>query len=254
MLFDTHAHLVDEKFDLDIDEVVREIKNAGVGFVMNPGCCVETSKKAIELSEKYDFIYAGVGIHPHDADSMTDTSMSELEELCRHEKVKAIGEIGFDYHYEFSSRENQRKCFEAQLELAKKVGLPVMIHDREAHKDTMDMLKLHDIASIGGVMHCYSGSVEMMREVIKLGMYVSIAGPVTYKNSAKLPEVAKAVPSDRLLIETDCPYLTPEPLRGKRNDPSKIVYTAQKIAELRGISLEELAEITTANAKRFYNI
>lgn len=254
MLFDTHAHLEDEKFDDDRAEVIENIKNAGIGFVVNPGCDVESSKKAVKLSEEYDFIYAAVGVHPHDTEDMTPGTLDEIEKLCSHKKVKAVGEIGLDYYYDFSAKEKQIYWFEEQMELAKKVKLPVIIHDRDAHRDTIDILKKKHVEEVGGVMHCFSGSVEMAEEALRLGMYISVAGPVTFKNSARLPQVVLRVPNDRLLIETDSPYLTPEPMRGKRNDSSKIIYTAKKIAEIKNISMDELMEITTANARRFFNI
>ena len=232
MLFDTHAHLEDEKFDDDRAEVIENIKNAGIGFVVNPGCDVESSKKAVKLSEEYDFIYAAVGVPPHDTEDMTPSTLDEIEKLCSHKKVKAVGEIGLDYYYDFSAKEKQIYWFEEQMELAKKVKLPVIIHDRDAHRDTIDILKKKHVEEVGGVMHCFSGSVEMAEEALRLGMYISVAGPVTFKNSARLPQVVLRVPNDRLLIETDSPYLTPEPMRGKRNDSSKIIYTAKKIAEI----------------------
>lgn len=254
MLFDTHAHLDDERFDKDRDETIEKIKSSGVSLVMNVGADMKSSLRAVELSEKYDFIYAAVGVHPHDTDSMTYEDIETLKKLAEHKKVCAIGEIGLDYYYDLSDRKNQIKWFEAQMELAKEVKKPVIIHDRDAHKDTMDILKKCGVENTGGVLHCFSGSVEMAKEALRLGMYISVAGPVTFKNAAKLPEVVAAVPLDRLFIETDSPYLAPVPVRGERNDSSNVRYVAEKIAEIKGISFDEAARQTFENGCRFFGI
>lgn len=252
MLFDTHAHLDDEKFDTDRDEIIGGLKAEGLSFVVNVGADMESSRKSVALAQKYDFIYAAVGVHPHAAGEMREADMKELEELSKHPKVVAIGEIGLDYHYDDTDPEAQKIWFEKQLRLAAKLQLPYIIHDRDAHTDVLDIIK--KVGYFNGVMHCFSGSVEMAREVAKMGMYVSIAGTVTFKNAPKVKAVAKTVPLDKLLIETDCPYLTPEPFRGKRNNSGYVKYTAAQIAELRGMSTEELAKITLENGKKFYNI
>lgn len=254
MLFDTHAHIDDEKFDQDREEIIEKIKKSGVSLVMNVGADIKSSKRSVELCEKYDFFYAAVGVHPHDTDNMTESDIETLKNLAKHKKVCAIGEIGLDYYYDLSDRNNQKKWFEAQMHLAREIKKPVIIHDRDAHKDTMDILKKCGVEETGGVLHCFSGSVEMAKEALKLGMYISIAGPVTFKNASKLLDVVKQVPIDRLFIETDSPYLAPVPVRGKRNDSSNVRYVAEKIAEIKGMSLEDVSRITKENACGFFNI
>ena len=252
MFFDTHTHLDDDKFDIDRDELITSLKNEGLSLAVNIGANLVTSQNSIDLAEKYDFIYAAVGVHPNDTGDMTDEDLQKIEEMAKHEKVVAIGEIGLDYHYDEPAPEVQKVWFEKQLLLAKKLNMPYIIHDREAHADVLEIIK--KIGHFNGVMHCFSGSSEMARQVTDLGMYVSIAGQVTFKNAPKVQAVAKSVPLDKLLIETDSPYLTPEPFRGKRNNSAYVKYTAEKIAELRGMSIEEIAKITMENGKRFYNI
>jgi len=252
MLFDSHAHLDDEKFDIDRETVIESLKCEGLSYVVNIGADMESSRKSVELAKKYDFIYAAVGVHPHEAAQMTDADLEELEELSKYDKVVAIGEIGLDYHYDDTDEEAQKLWFKKQLELSKKLNLPFIVHDRDAHADTLEIIK--EVGYYNGVMHCFSGSAEMARQVTDLGMYVSLAGTVTFKNAPKAQAVASSVPLDKLLIETDCPYLTPEPFRGKRNNPANVKYTAMKISELRGMSYEELTKITLENAKKFYNI
>ncbi len=254
MLFDTHAHLDDERFKEDFNEVLDKIKNAGVDFVVNPGYDIPSSKNAVLLSEKYDFIYAAVGVHPHDSDSLTEDGIDTLKELSKNKKVVAIGEIGLDYYYDLSDREIQKKWFSRQMELALEVKKPVIIHDRDAHKDTMDILKANGVEKTGGVLHCFSGSVEMAREALDLGMYISFAGPVTFKNAKKLVEVAEYVPLDKIFIETDSPYLTPVPKRGERNDCSNVRYVAEKISEIKNIPFEEVCRQTKENALSFFGI
>ncbi len=254
MLIDSHAHLDDRRFDKDRDEIIKSLEEAGVELVINPGADVSSSIKAVALAEKYPNIYAAVGVHPHDAKTMDENTIGLLRSFTKREKVVAIGEIGLDYHYDNSPRDVQRKRFREQLALAKEVGLPVIIHSRDAAKDTYDILEEAQDGSLKGVMHCYSGSIEMAMEYIKLGFYISLAGPVTFKNARVAKEVAKAVPIDRLLIETDAPYLTPEPYRGKRNEPVYVRYVAGTIAELRGMTFEEVAKKTAENTKRLFNI
>ncbi len=249
---DTHCHLEMDEFNLDRNEVIERAKNAGIEAVITIGSDLKGNKGALELSEKYDSVYAAVGFHPHDAKDFTEEIYRKLKEWTAKEKVVAIGEIGLDYHYDNSPREVQRAVFKRQLTLAKETGLPVVIHSREAKKDTLEIVKESGIDK--GVFHCFSGDMDMAEKVMAMGFHISIAGPVTFKNAKKLVEIAKSIPDDYLLIETDAPYLAPEPFRGKRNEPSYLVYTARKIAELRGISMDDLARITTLNAKRLFRI
>ena len=252
MFFDSHAHLNDERFNEDRDELIASFKQHGICNVVNIGADLQTSKESIELSEKYDFIYAAVGVHPHDVEEMTDADLDTLSGMSKHEKVVAIGEIGLDYYYDNSPRELQRKWFRTQLELANNLNLPVIIHSRDAMGDTLEILK--DCPVKAGVLHCYSGSVESAKEILKLGYYISFAGPVTFKNAKGLTEVARFVPMDKILIETDCPYLAPEPYRGKRNSSLYVPEVAKKIAELKGITVEEIAKATKENTKRLFGI
>ncbi|MBQ3119166.1 MAG: TatD family hydrolase [Clostridia bacterium] len=252
MFFDTHTHLDDEKFDTDRDELIASFKGEGLALAVNIGANIKTSKNSIALAEKYDFIYASVGVHPNDVAGMTESDLVKLEEWAKHPRVVAIGEIGLDYHYDEPDPEIQKVWFERQLLLAKKLNMPYVVHDRDAHADVLEIIK--KAGYFNGVMHCFSGSAEMARQVTDLGMYVSIAGQVTFKNAPKVQAVALCVPLDKLLIETDSPYLTPEPFRGKRNNSSYVKYTAQKIAELRGMEVAEIAKITMENGRRFYNI
>lgn len=254
MLFDSHAHLDGERFDKDRDLVINRAKANGIGYIMNPGADFESSVRAVELAQQYDMIYAAVGIHPHDASSLDDSLLMMIEALSKKPKVQAIGEIGLDFHYDYSPRDVQRKWFIEQLRLAKRLNMPVIIHDREANQETFDTLRKEQAFDTGVLMHCYSGSGELAKEYVKLGGYISIAGPVTYKNSRKLIEVIQTVPLERLMIETDSPYLTPEPFRGKRNESLYVKYVCEKIAQIKGLSIEEVAEATTANAKTYFKI
>ncbi len=254
MLIDSHAHLDDRRFDRDRDRLIRDLKNQGVDLVINPGADLQSSIKAVSLAEEYDNIYAAVGIHPHSAKEMEDSTIEILKSLAGRDKVIAIGEIGLDYYYDNSPRDVQRKRFIEQLNLAKELKLPVIIHSRDAAQDTFNILKDAQDGSLEGVLHCYSGSAEMALEYIKLGFYISLAGPVTFKNAKVPKEVAKAVPLDKLLIETDSPYLTPEPYRGKRNEPTYVRYVAGTIAELRGSSFEEIARRAAENTKKLFKI
>ena len=254
MLIDSHAHLDDNRFDADRDRLIKSLKESGIDLIINPGSDLQTSIKAVSLAEQYENIYAAVGVHPHSAKEMDDSTIEILKSFTNRDKVVAVGEIGLDYHYDNSPRDIQRKRFVEQLDLAKEVDLPVIIHTRDAAQDTFDILKNAQDGSLEGVLHCYSGSVEMAREYIKLGFYISLAGPVTFKNSIVLREVAKDLPLDNLLIETDSPYLTPEPYRGKRNEPIYVRYVAGTIAEARGLEFEEIAKITAENTKRLFKI
>lgn len=254
MLFDTHAHLDDDRFDKDRDETIIQCQRDGVELILNAGSNIETSVKAIALSKKYEFIYAAVGVHPHDAAEMDEETVGVLAALAGNRKVRAIGEIGLDYHYDLSPRDVQKQRFVEQIDLARQLKLPIIVHDREAHGDVMDIFKKTRIKEVGGVLHSFSGSAEMALECIKLGLYISISGPVTFENARKTVEAVKQVPLDMLLIETDSPYLTPVPYRGKRNYPGYVRLVAEKIAEIKGISFEEVARQTLENGKRLFGI
>ena len=249
---DSHAHLEDEKYDKDREEIIEECKK-DLTFLINVGSNLLTSKQSIELAHNYDFIYASVGIHPHDAQREFD-KVEEIERLALQEKVVAIGEIGLDYYYDDPPKEFQKEIFIKQIRLAKKLNLPIIIHDRDAHGDILDILKQEWTKDLRGVFHSYSGSVEMAFQVIEMNFYISLGGPVTFKNAKKPKEVAKAVPIEKLLIETDSPYLTPEPYRGKRNTPVYVKFVAKKIAELREMPYEEVCRITAENAIKLFNI
>ncbi len=252
-LFDTHAHLDDERFDEDREQIIEQIKQDGISLIVNPGADMKSSRAAIKLAEKYDFIYAAVGIHPHDVKDITEADLIELEQMAKHEKVVAIGEIGLDYYYDNSPRELQREYFIKQIELANKLSLPIIIHSRDASMETYEILKEHK-KDIGCVLHCFSQSLEMAELYLKIGCHLSFAGPLTFKKSSKLKEVARNIPLDKIFIETDSPYLTPEPYRGRRNDPSKVRYVAEELSKLRAISVDKIAEITMNNAIEFFDI
>ncbi|MCT4619478.1 MAG: TatD family hydrolase [Marinisporobacter sp.] len=254
MLFDSHAHLDDRKFDKDREKIIENAKANGISYMVNPGADFESSVRSIELASKYDMIYAAVGIHPHDAEDVDDMTLALLKGLAKKPKVVAIGEIGLDYHYDHSPRDIQRDIFRKQIALAKEVKLPIIIHDREANDDVMSILKEEKAFDTGVVLHCFSGSAELARQYIKLGAYISIAGPVTFKNARKTVEVVERIPLEYLFVETDSPYLTPIPFRGKRNEMAYVKYVAEKIAEIKGLSLEEVAHQTTENAKKFFGI
>lgn len=254
ILFDTHAHLNDTGYNNDRDEMIQRARQAGVVHIVNVGFNLASSRESLKLADTYDLIYAAVGIHPHDAAEAGPGYLEELEKMASHPRVVAIGEIGLDYYRDLSPRPVQRKVFTEQMALAKKLQKPIIIHDRDAHGELMDILRKERLGPAGGVMHCYSGSREMARECLAMGFYISIAGPVTFSNAARLKEVAASVPPDRLLIETDAPYLTPVPYRGKRNEPAHVLYTAQEVARLRGIKTEDLARICTENGRKFFRI
>lgn len=253
MLFDTHAHYDDHRFDDDRDELLSSMPNLGVSLIMNPGCDAESSKAAVALSEKYPFMYAAIGTHPHEAEAATDEDLDLYRKLSKHPKVKAIGEIGLDYYYDMSPRDIQKVWLDKQLTLAKELSLPVIIHEREAAADVFSAIKAHS-PKVRGVYHCYSGSYEMAREIMKLGYYISFTGSITFANAHKLREVVKKVPLERIMIETDSPYLTPAPHRGKRNDSGYVRLVAEKIAELHGVSYDEVVEIAAKNGRELFNI
>ena len=252
MFFDTHAHLNDERFDEDRDKLIKSLNENGVSNTCEIGFDIPSSYAAAELAERYSFIYAAAGVHPHDTKSMTEEDLNKLRELLKKEKVVALGEIGLDYYYDNSERDVQRSWFVRQLELAKELGCPVTIHTRDAMEDTINILKEH--GSGDGIIHCYSGSRESAKILLDMGYYISFAGPVTFKNANSILEVVKYVPADRILIETDSPYLAPAPFRGKRNCPLYVAEVAKKVAELKNMDLDELAEITLNNAKKVYRI
>ena len=253
MLFDTHAHLDDTSFNEDRLELLESLPGQGLSLVMNPGCSFASSKNAIALAESHDYIYAAVGSHPDVADEVDDALIAQYRELCKqHPKVLAIGEIGLDYHYEDIPRDIQKRAFRLQMELARELDLPVIVHEREAHEDGMKIVD--EFPTVKGVFHCYSGSLEMAKELVKRGWYIGFTGVLTFKNARKALEVAAGIPRERIVIETDCPYMAPVPFRGKRNDPGKVHYMARKLGEIWGVSTEEAARITLENGKRLYRI
>lgn len=254
MLFDTHTHLNAEQYKEDMKEVIQRAKQEGISYMAVVGFDRPTISKAIEIAEKYSFIYAIVGWHPVDAIDMTEEDLLWIEQLASHPKVVALGEMGLDYYWDKSPKDIQKDVFRRQIRLAKKVKLPIVIHNRDATEDIVTILKEENASEVGGIMHCFSGSPEIAKECIKMNFYISLGGPVTFKNAKKPKEVAKEVPLDKLLIETDCPYLTPHPYRGKRNEPAYVKLVAEEIAMIKGISLEELAKTTTENAKKLFGI
>lgn len=252
MYFDTHAHYDDAAFDEDRAALLAALPAAGVDFVIDPGCDVPSSRRAIELSEAHSHVYAAVGLHPEELDKLGVTTLDELRALAQHPKCVAIGEIGLDYYWDASHKEAQIKLFDAQLKLALELDKPVIIHDREAHADSLAAVSRYD--ALRGVFHCYSGSAEMAKELLKRGWYLGFDGPVTYKNARKALEVLELCPLERILIETDSPYLSPVPNRGKRNDSRNLQYIARKIAEIKGVTVEEAARQSTQNAKCLFGI
>lgn len=253
LIFDTHAHYDDEAFDADRDALLAAMPDCGVGLILDPGCDIETSKKAIALAEQYPHVYAAVGYHPENCAPYTSADLDTLRTLTKHPKVVAIGEIGLDYYWEQNPpREFQQEVFHAQLALAQELDLPVIVHDRDAHADCLAIVQ--EFPAVRGVFHCYSGSVEMARELWKRGWYTGFDGPVTYKNARKTVEVAAEVPLDKLLLETDSPYMAPVPKRGERNDSRNIVHIAAKIAEIRGMTADEIIRIAAENGKWLFGI
>ena len=252
MFFDTHAHYDDEQFDSDRDALLSSLSEKGVSLILNPGSNMESSEKAMALSDKYPFLYCAVGVHPHDAKDMEDGDISKLKEMSKHRKVMAIGEIGLDYHYDFSPRDIQKKRFEDQLQLARELHLPVIIHEREAVRDCLDIIK--PFSDIKGVFHCYSGSWETAKIILDMGWYLSFTGALTFKNARHAPEVVSKMPRDRIMIETDSPYMAPVPVRGTRNDSSNLKYICARAAELMGLTLDDAAALTMKNGKDFFGI
>ena len=253
MLFDTHAHMDDHAFDADREELLAGFPAQGVGLVMNPGCSAESSRNVDKLTAQYEYLYGAVGSHPDAADEVNEALLEEYRMLCKQNpKIKAIGEIGLDYHYEDIPRDIQKQAFRAQMALAKELNLPVIVHEREAHEDGMKIVE--EFPEVTGVFHCYSGSAEMAKWLVSRGWYIGFTGVLTFKNARKAVEVAASIPLDRIVLETDCPYMAPEPFRGKRNDPGKLYRMAEKLAEIRGLTVEEIHRITTENGKRLYRI
>lgn len=252
MFFDTHAHYSDEAFNEDRDETIIAVHESGAELIMNASCDYDSCVKSLELADKYPFVYASVGWHPHDAKTFTDKSEEMIREWCRLPKVRAIGEIGLDFYYDLSEREVQRKVFIRQMELAQELQMPVVIHDRDAHAECMEIIKMYP--SVKGAFHCYSGSAEMAKTILDMGWYLGFTGAITFKNARKALEVLEICPKDRILIETDCPYLAPVPFRGKRNDSRNLQYVALKISEIKEISVEEVSSMTNENGRRFFGI
>lgn len=250
-IFDTHSHYDDEKFNPDREELLNSLQGQGVSYIVSCGCDIATTEFNKNLSQKYDYIYFAAGFHPENLEGAELSDLDKIKEYAQDEKCVAIGEIGLDYHWMASSKEKQQEFFIKQIELSKALDMPVIVHDREAHGDTLDILRN---TKPKGVLHCFSGSKEMAREIIKLGMYIGLNGVATFKNARKSLEVVKEIPIERLVLETDCPYLAPEPHRGKRNDSSYIPFIAQRIGEVLGMDAQEVLNITSANAKRLYGI
>ena len=253
MLFDTHAHLNDEAFNADREALLAGLQEKGIGLVMNAGCSLEASREVVQMAKQYPWLYAAVGSHPDSADEVNEEVLEEYRKLCKlNPEVKAIGEIGLDYHYEDIPRQIQQKAFRLQMELARELDLPVIVHERDAHEDGMAIVR--EFPTVKGVFHCYSGSAEMARQLVEMGWYIGFTGVLTFKNARKAVETAASIPLDRIVLETDCPYMAPEPFRGKRNDPGYLYRMAQQLAAIRGITPQEAAAITTENGKKLYRI
>ncbi|MGE5423164.1 MAG: TatD family hydrolase [Ignavibacteriales bacterium] len=253
-VIDSHAHLQDKRFETDLDEVIGRALQGGLEMIICVGYDLESSREALELARKHPQIRAVVGVHPHDASTINDQVLAELWNMGRDPRVVAIGEMGLDYYRNLSPREDQIEGFKAQIKLAKELGKPIVIHDRDAHEDVVSMIKREKAGINGGVMHCYSGHLPMAIELMREGFYLSFAGPLTYKNSQKSVEVAAKIPLEKILVETDCPYLTPEPHRGKRNEPLLVVEVAKKLAEIREKSYEEVVYTASNNVKKVFHI
>lgn len=254
MLIDSHTHLTDEKFSEDRHEILGALNDNGVEIILNPSCNLEESRLAIELAEKYSYVYAGIGFYPNELDDMNYEKLAELKKLAEHEKVIAIGEIGLDYYWDDSKKDLQKKWFREQIRLANELDLPYIVHNRDAHGDTLAIMTEEKKENTRGILHCFSGSVELAQDFIKLGFLISLAGPVTFKNSKMAKKVATEIPLEYLLIETDAPYLTPEPFRGKRNEPKNVRYVAEQIAILKGVSYDRVVEVTANNFRRLFNL
>ncbi len=254
MLIDTHSHIDLDNFKDHFDEILKNAQEYGVGKVIIPGTAPSGFDRIVELCEKYENLFGAVGIHPEDLNSYSDEAENRIKELLTHPKIVAVGEIGLDYYWDKSQIERQKEIFERQIEIAKQAKKPILVHDRDAHADSFEILKKTNAKETGVVMHCFSGSPEFALECVKEGFYIALGGVVTFKNAKKVKEVAKVVPLDKLLLETDAPYMAPTPFRGKENQPAYVKFVAQEIAELRGISFEEVAQATTENAQRLLKI
>lgn len=253
LIFDSHAHYDDEAFDADREELLENMQKNGVGYIVNASASPEDIPKILELVKTYDFVYGSAGIHPSDVIDFTDENFSMVEEMLAQDKIVAVGEIGLDYHWD-SDRSLQKTWFAAQIDLARRQGYPIMVHSRDAAADTLDMIKAEKAADAGGVIHCFSYEKEMARQYLDLGFYLGIGGVLTFKNARKLKEIVDYMPLERILLETDCPYLAPEPYRGRRNDSTLIRYVVDAIAEIKGVAKDEIIGVTTANACRMYGI
>lgn len=254
MIFETHAHYDDEAFDDDRDALLSSMQKNGIGVIVNVGASLKSTAAGIRLAESYPFVYAAAGVHPSETAELNEENFAWLREQCLHKRVAAVGEIGLDYYWDEPSHEIQKLWFARQLELAREVQKPVIIHSRDAAKDTYDIMAAHNAGEIGGVVHCFSYSAEMAQEYVKMGFYIGVGGVVTFKNGKKLKEVVEAIPVKRILLETDSPYLSPEPNRGKRNSSLNIPHIAQQIAEIKGMSYDEVIAVTEENARRMYRI
>lgn len=254
MIFETHAHYDDEAFDDDRDALLSSMQKNGIGVIVNVGASLKSTAAGIRLAESYPFVYAAAGVHPSETAELNEENFAWLREQCLHNRVVAVGEIGLDYYWDEPSHEIQKLWFARQLELAREVQKPVIIHSRDAAKDTYDIMAAHNAGEIGGVVHCFSYSAEMAQEYVKMGFYIGVGGVVTFKNGKKLKEVVEAIPIEWILLETDSPYLSPEPNRGKRNSSLNIPHIAQQIAEIKGISYDEVIAVTEQNARRMYRI
>ena len=254
MIFDTHAHYDDDAFDEDRDELLSGMAAKNVEYIVNVGASMASSKRSIALAEKYPFIYAAVGVHPDEVGELNEEKFNRLREWTKHEKVKAVGEIGLDYYWDKEKHDLQKHWFMRQMELAHEVNLPIIVHSREAAKDTLDMIIAAKPLDLSGIIHCYSYSVEQAREYLNMGYYIGIGGVLTFKNAKKLKEVAEYAPLSRIVLETDCPYLAPVPYRGKRNDSSKLSYVVEELAAIKQMPVEEVIRITNENGKKLYHI
>jgi TatD DNase family protein len=254
MIFDSHAHYDDEQFDTDREQLLGSMKDAGIGYIVDVGASIETTRKALDLAHKYDFIYAAVGVHPSEVEELDEDKIDLLKEWSQDARCVAIGEIGLDYHWPDPTPDLQKKWFSRQLQLARQQRLPVIIHSRDAAKDTLDVMNSEHAEEIGGVVHCFSYSKEIAAECVKMGFYIGVGGVITFKNGRKLREVVEQTEMDRIILETDCPYLSPDPFRGTRNSSLYLPYVVSKIAEIKGITEEEVIRITEDNAKRMYGI